>query len=113
LPVKEALYRIAQEALHNIVKHAGARQVDIRLDATSSGLMLEVHDDGAGFDTADAFPGHLGLHTMRERARRLGGTLEFSSARGSGTRVHVEIGGPRCIATSLPLGARRRVRIGG
>jgi len=89
--VKEALYRIAQEALHNTVKHARARRVEVRLQRHAAGLALEVCDDGVGFDPDGAFPGHLGLHTMRERAVRLSGTLDVASAVGDGTRIRVEI----------------------
>jgi PAS domain S-box-containing protein len=89
--IKEALYRIAQEALHNTVKHAQARSVVVRLEAVPETLTLEVSDDGIGFDPNRSFPGHLGLHTMRERAAQLGGTLELSSAPGHGTRLRVMI----------------------
>jgi len=89
--VKEAVYRIAQEALHNTVKHARAQRVEVRLQRHAAGLALEVCDDGVGFDPNAAFPGHLGLHTMRERAIRLSGTLDVASAVGDGTRIRVEI----------------------
>jgi signal transduction histidine kinase len=89
--VKEALYRIGQEALHNTVKHAHARQVDVRLNGSDACVVLEVADDGVGFHPDGAFPGHLGLHTMRERAVGLGGTLHVESAPGSGTRIRAEI----------------------
>jgi PAS domain S-box-containing protein len=91
LEVKEALYRIAQEALHNTVKHARARQVDVWLDQTGQGVTLELRDDGQGFDAHASFPGHLGLQSMRERATRLGGTLEIESAPGQGTRIRVHL----------------------
>ncbi len=84
---KEALYRIAQEALHNCVKHARARTVAVRLAAVGAGVELEVRDDGAGFNPGDAFPGHLGLHSMRERAAAAGGTVAITSAPGRGTRL--------------------------
>ena len=93
LPVKEDLYRIAQEAMHNTVKHAHASHVGLRLDQTSDGVMLEVLDDGAGFDPKASFPGHLGLHSMRERVINLGGTFEIESTPGAGTRVCVSIPG--------------------
>jgi signal transduction histidine kinase len=93
LPVKEDLYRIAQEAMHNTVKHAHASHVDLRLDQTPDGVMLEVCDDGAGFDTTASFPGHLGLHSMRERVTNLGGKLEIESTTGAGTRICVSIPG--------------------
>jgi PAS domain S-box-containing protein len=91
LPVKEALYRIAQEALHNVVKHARARNVQLRLGEDTNELKLEVSDDGVGFAGDSAFPGHLGLHTMRDRATRLGGTLDVATAPGSGTSVRVRL----------------------
>ncbi|MDP9484243.1 MAG: GAF domain-containing protein [Actinomycetota bacterium] len=92
LPVKEAIYRVAQEALHNAVKHARAVStgVTLALDA-DGGIELEVVDDGGGFDPERDFPGHLGLKSMRERTARLGGTLEVESGPGRGTRVRARI----------------------
>ncbi len=90
LETKEAIYRVAQEALHNAVKHARANQLRVRLCHQQDNLALEVSDDGVGFDPAKSFPGHLGLDSMRERAARLGGTLEIYSAPGRGVRVCVE-----------------------
>lgn len=89
--VKEAVYRIAQEALHNTVKHARATSVDIRLALDAEALILEVRDDGTGFDAGASFPGHLGLRTMRERALRFGGTLKVTSAPGQGTRIRAVV----------------------
>jgi signal transduction histidine kinase len=91
LEIKEALYRIAQEALHNIVKHARADSVAVRLSCSTETVALEVCDDGCGFDPAGSFPGHLGLQSMRERATRLGGTLAIESAPGRGTRLRAAI----------------------
>lgn len=91
LSVKEALYRIAQEALQNAVKHARPTRAELRLECIDGDLLLEIWDDGAGFDTTGVFPGHLGLHSMRERATRLGGILELESAPGRGTRVRARI----------------------
>jgi signal transduction histidine kinase len=84
--------RIAQEALHNAVRHAGASHVAVRL---REGLVLEVADDGAGFDPADPElrSRHLGLTSMEERAKRLGGRLEIRSSRGAGTTVRLEVPG--------------------
>jgi signal transduction histidine kinase len=87
LAVKEALYRIAQEALHNTAKHARAQTVDLALEAGAGQLVLRVGDDGRGFDASQSFPGHLGLRSMRERAAAVGGTLEVESAPGRGARV--------------------------
>jgi signal transduction histidine kinase len=88
---KEAVYRIAQEALHNIVKHAHASRVTLRLACQDGEIILEISDDGRGFDPTGAFPGHLGLASMRERAERLGGTLTIESAPGHGTRLRVKL----------------------
>jgi signal transduction histidine kinase len=88
---KEALYRIAQEALHNTVKHARAKNSKIRVECDPDTIILEISDDGVGFDTGGDFPGHLGLHSMRERAEGLGGTLKVESAPGEGTRIRVLI----------------------
>ncbi|RIL07702.1 hypothetical protein DCC79_14615, partial [bacterium] len=93
LDVKEALYRIAQEALHNVAKHARATRVSLRLAQSGGRLRLTVRDDGRGFDPAGLFPGHLGLQSMRERAAAIGGTLGIESAPGKGTTVRVEVEG--------------------
>jgi signal transduction histidine kinase len=87
LEAKEAVYRIAQEALHNTVKHAHANKVEINMECDPGRITLELSDDGIGFDMQDDFPGHLGLRSMRERASRLGGTLEVETAPGEGTRI--------------------------
>ncbi len=89
--IKEALYRIAQEATHNTVKHARATELDLRLECTGTYVALTIQDNGVGFDPTGSFPGHLGLKSMRERATRLGGTLSFESAPGQGTRILARI----------------------
>jgi len=91
LAVKEAAYRIVQEALHNVVKHAGAGRAEIRLTAEDGLLLVAVVDDGVGFDPGADYPGHLGLRSMRERAAALGGTIAIESGAGAGTRVRVAI----------------------
>ena len=91
LAVKEALYRIAQEAFHNIVKHAGATTVTLHLGDDGGAVALEVVDDGHGFDASGDFPGHLGLRSMTERAEQLGGTLVIDSALGCGTRLRARV----------------------
>ena len=91
LAIKEALYRVGQEALNNVAKHAGARAVVITLDATAGELVLRVRDDGRGFDAEKSFPGHLGLHSMRERAASVGGVILISSAPGQGTELSIRV----------------------
>jgi signal transduction histidine kinase len=89
LPVKEALYRIAQEALNNTVKHAHATRLTLKLSQQPDGITLEIADDGIGFDPSSHFPGHLGLRSMRERAAREGAVLQVESAPGRGTRTFI------------------------
>ncbi len=89
--MKHALYRVAQEALHNIVKHARAGTVCLRLAQLSRETMLEVRDDGRGFDATRAFPGHLGLHSMHERIAKFGGTLTIESSPDKGTTIRARI----------------------
>jgi signal transduction histidine kinase len=100
--VKEALYRIAQEALQNVVKHAGATRVDLSLSRSDEGLMLEVRDNGRGFDASGSFPGHLGLQSMHERAARVGGLLEIVGAAGVGTTLQVSVPSRGADAKSSP-----------
>jgi len=90
LDLKEAAYRIAQESMHNTVKHARATRIDLTLSVENSELRLEITDDGQGFNVDGEFPGHLGLQSMRERARDAGGTLEVESAAGAGTRITLQ-----------------------
>ena len=91
IEMKHALYRIAQEALHNIVKHARASMVILRLAGEANEIILEVRDNGRGFDPAGSFPGHLGLRSMHERATKVGGTLTMESLQGQGARVEVRL----------------------
>jgi len=91
LAVKEALYRIAQEALQNAVKHARPARLEVHLSCNADVLELEVCDDGMGFDPLAQYPGHLGLRSMRERAVGAGGTLEIVSAPQRGTQIHARI----------------------
>jgi signal transduction histidine kinase len=91
LKIKQDLYRIAQEALHNTVKHARASQVELKLDQTNEVVILEIRDNGRGFDTMASFPGHLGLHSMRERVTKLGGTFQIESIERQGTVICIRI----------------------
>jgi signal transduction histidine kinase len=95
LPLKETLYRIAQEALNNVAKHAHATSVSIELRPTPAELELTISDDGAGFNPAGEFPGHLGLHSMRERAHKAGGELSIQSTQGRGSTVTARFPSPR------------------
>ncbi|HET8586979.1 MAG TPA: sensor histidine kinase, partial [Candidatus Limnocylindria bacterium] len=85
--VEETLYRIAQEALHNVVKHANATSARISLEQAGRLLRLQVEDDGTGFDPERVPRGHLGLSGMRQRAELAGGELQISSVLGNGTRI--------------------------
>jgi len=89
LPTEDALYRIAQEALHNIVKHARAGTVRIELAREGAEVVLRVSDDGVGFDPREVPDDHLGLAGMRSRAERVGGHLDVHSAPGGGTEIQV------------------------
>ena len=85
------LYRLAQEALNNVVKHARARKIGVRLEIAAQTAKLEIVDDGIGFDASHSGPGGFGLSSMRERAAHLAGVLDVESAPGSGTLVRVEV----------------------
>jgi signal transduction histidine kinase/putative methionine-R-sulfoxide reductase with GAF domain len=85
--LEEALFRISQEALNNIVKHAQAEHVHIKLWTDHERCHLMIEDDGRGFDAQVPKEGHFGLRTMRERIETLGGQLHLSSAGGEGTTV--------------------------
>lgn len=85
--VQIALYRIAQEAMNNTGKHAGASHVQIHVRWTTDAVNVRVQDDGRGFDPKATPPGHLGLGIMHERARSIGARLRIESRTGAGTRV--------------------------
>jgi signal transduction histidine kinase len=91
LETKHMLYRVAQEALHNIVKHARATKVNLHLASEENEFILEVRDNGRGFNPAEPFPGHLGLRSMNERVTRMGGTLTIESVPEQGTYLGVRI----------------------
>lgn len=97
------LYRIVQEGLTNILRHAQAKQVKIHLSQAGNLVHLSLEDDGQGFDPAEIYPQegkqHLGLISMHERAELIGGMMEMYSAPGEGTMIKVQvplpsIGGP-------------------
>ncbi len=88
--IEEGLYRIAQEALNNVLKHAHAMTVTVTLTQQEHLVCLEVADDGVGFDPVRACEaGCLGLHGMKERAQELGAEFEIISQLGSGAKVIV------------------------
>jgi nitrate/nitrite-specific signal transduction histidine kinase len=87
--VQIALYRIAQEALNNIARHAGASHVVIQLAFGAAGVLLEIADDGCGFDAGTGRPDSFGLVIMRERASQIGAELQVDSAPEAGTRITV------------------------
>ena len=89
--VKEVLYRFTQEALHNVVKHASARHAHVRLADENGNVVVEVSDDGRGFEPGDHFPGHLGLQSMRERVEGVGGVFIAESAPGQGATIRATI----------------------
>jgi two-component system NarL family sensor kinase len=89
--VEVGLYRIAQQAVTNLARHAGARHALVRLIHAPDRLRLRIEDDGAGFDPLAVPAGRFGLLGMSERARLLGGTLTVESAPGAGTAVDVTV----------------------
>jgi signal transduction histidine kinase len=90
--VETAVYRVAQEALTNVIRHARATRVDVLVERRGRKLVVLVEDDGIGFDPVQAEQGgRLGLISMRERTEMLGGGLEIESAAGAGTTVRLEV----------------------
>ncbi len=85
--VQLAVYRLAQEALNNVIKHAAAKRVDVELQVQAETVYLSVVDDGRGFDAQSIPAGHLGLGIMGERAAAIGAMLTVDSRPGAGTRV--------------------------
>ncbi len=99
--VQEAMFRITQECLRNAAKHAAAKKVSVRLhslDGPPGAARLEIHDDGVGFDVADALrtrsEGHLGLDLLADAARRVDGALSLASGPGAGTTLRLEVPWP-------------------
>ncbi len=85
------LYRILQEALHNVAKHSGATRAEVRLVRDRDTIFMRIDDQGAGFDPEALESTGLGLVSMRERVNHLGGRLTIGSARGAGTRIGVHL----------------------
>jgi signal transduction histidine kinase len=92
--MEQHLLRIAQEAVTNVLKHAGATKIWVKLHVEAKRLYLRIVDNGHGFEQQDVFAdlgGHFGLIGMRERAERLGGELHLKSRPGEGTQVEVTV----------------------
>jgi signal transduction histidine kinase len=90
--VQEELYNIAQEALNNALKHARASRICVRLCYGETATVLEITDDGVGFEpTSDRLGGGFGISGMKERAQKIGGTLQIDSTPGKGTKVTVRV----------------------
>ncbi len=101
-PYATAVFRIVQESLANVAKHAGATGASVAIECTGDAIVLIVRDDGRGFDpAAPRAAGSLGLMGLRERAQLLNGTIAITSAPGAGTQVEVRIPVPE------PAGAAR------
>jgi signal transduction histidine kinase len=85
------LFRVAQEALQNAVKHSGAHGIDVTVTATPSHLTLQIIDDGGGFDPLASPSAGLGLLTMRERVELTGGRLRIDTSNGRGTVIEAMV----------------------
>lgn len=90
--IEQQLYRIAEEALNNVVRHAGAKRLSLTLEQTSASLTLSVRDDGGGFEPSQiSLNGHYGITGMRERAGLINSTFRIESQPGRGTLVHLTV----------------------
>ena len=92
---EEVLFRAAREAIQNVLKHAGASHLEVRVERRNGTALLAVADDGGGFDPEragqEADDGHLGLRMVADAVAEAGGRFEVDSAAGRGTRVRVEV----------------------
>jgi signal transduction histidine kinase len=92
MAIETGLYRIAQEALNNALKHAAATAVTVRLETKPQWIQLEVIDNGKGFDPAMLTQNRgIGVSSMQERTEKLGGALTLHSAPGQGVTVRVQV----------------------
>ena len=89
--IESTVYRLVQEALTNVVKHASAQRVEVRVSDRDGDIVLSVRDDGSGFDPQAASGGGFGLLGMRERLALVGGTLDLESEPGTGTVLRAAI----------------------
>ena len=97
-----SLYRIVQEGLQNIRKHARVKEAEVELSSAKNRLVLHIRDTGAGFDAEEARSSGLGLTSIQERVRLLGGRLKITSAPGRGTELLIEVPNTR------PIGRKKR-----
>ncbi len=104
LEIEETLYRISQEALHNVVKHAAARQVRLEIRRVGDGVRLRIEDDGKGFDPGAVPDGHLGITGMRARAAKIDAHLDCRSEPGRGTTIEVLV--PDEVIERFPASSR-------
>jgi len=86
-----ALYFIAQEALNNVLKHARASSVTVHLSQSRSNIVMEIEDDGCGFDTIRVKQGGMGIRNMQQRAKQVGGNIKISSSHNKGTIVKISV----------------------
>ncbi len=93
IPIEKqvALYFIAQEALNNVMKHAKAKSVSVHLSQSRASIMLDIEDDGCGFDPLRLNVGGMGIRNMQQRARQVGGSVKIESTPGKGAKVRVNI----------------------
>jgi signal transduction histidine kinase len=105
-PVALCLFRIVQEAMHNVVKHSDAKKASVRVSQNEGGLRLQVADEGRGFSLTNTERAGLGLVSMRERVNHLGGEIAILTAPGQGTRIDVRIPIVRDVENAEPLQAR-------
>lgn len=89
--VETGLYRVAQEALNNVARHAGATELTVRLGQSAEAVTLEITDNGCGFDRGAVVPGSLGLLGLEERVQQMNGRLAIDSTPGAGTTICVEV----------------------
>jgi signal transduction histidine kinase len=89
--VETQLFAIGREALANVVRHAEASIAQVRVECQREQVIVEIRDNGRGFDPGNGHPGHFGLDSMRSRAAEIGGRIAIASAPGRGTRVRVRV----------------------
>jgi signal transduction histidine kinase len=89
--VETQLFAIGREALANVVRHAEATVAQVRVESQREQVIVEIRDNGRGFDPGNGHPGHFGLDSMRSRAAEIGGRIAIASAPGRGTRVRVRV----------------------